>query len=775
MTRWSASVSFISLSVCLFPSVGHADSMPSGTASYSTVEEIIVTAQKREERLNDVPLSITALTGDELKSRNIATTKDLVRVVPGLNYQTAVTGAPIFYIRGVGFLDNSPSGTPAVTVYTDEVPLPMSDMGRGAALDLARVEVLKGPQGTLFGGNSTGGAINYIAAKPTEAVEAGASIGFGRFSAAEVQGYLSGPVTDKVFFRIAGEYRMQGDWQYSATRPGDTRGQKDFLNGRISLAAEPSDSLKLLLTVSGWRDRSDSQTPQLTLVSPAIPFPPVTNALNTVAYVPTNARVTDWLPGTEKRRDDSFYQASLRGDLDISDHVRLTSITAYSNLSLHDPYTLSGANFPTFNVMVAKGEVISQELRLAGDTASLHWMVGGNFQHTDAPVSINAGPFVSTTARGLYDTFKMPNNAQVNDYAVFGSLEQKLSETVTARGSIRYSEERRKHQGCLADAGDGKLAFAFGHVTIPFVLGGPVTNIAPGSCVTLDDTTKQVIPKPAQGSLNENNLSWRIGLDWKAQPNTLIYATVAKGYKAGGYTQVPAVFVSQLKPVTQESVLTYEAGIKSDLFDRKVHVDLAGFYYDYTNKQLQGYVNIVGFGALPTLVNIPKSRVIGGEISLTARPTQGLRVQLAGTILDTKVQTDPSLPRNPLNQPTTFVGEPFPNTPKYQATADIEQTVPLSDNVDAYFGGGVQYHSSASGAFGSDSSVVTRTYATLNSYVLVDLRAGLRIAHPSIKIEIWGNNVTDKYYWNAAYAYSDTFVRYTGQPSTWGVRLSYTY
>lgn len=123
---------------------------------------------------------------------------------------------------------------------------------------------------------------------------------FGRFAAASATGYVSGPVTEGISVRFAGEYRMQDDWQYSATRPGDTRGQKDFLT------AEPADNLQLLLTISGWRDRSDTQTPQLVLVSPSAPYPPVIEALEAVAYVPTNARIPDWLAGAEERRDDSY-------------------------------------------------------------------------------------------------------------------------------------------------------------------------------------------------------------------------------------------------------------------------------------------------------------------------------------------------------------------------------------------------------------------------------------------------------------------------------------
>ena len=144
--------------------------------------EIVVTAQKRSERLADVPMSISVVTGDTLARAGIVDASQLVQAVPGFNYQQGAFGTPIFSIRGIGYNDNSTSAGPAVSVYTDQVALPYSVMARGALLDLERVEVLKGPQGTLFGMNSTGGAINFIAAKPTDTLAAGMTAGFARFN-----------------------------------------------------------------------------------------------------------------------------------------------------------------------------------------------------------------------------------------------------------------------------------------------------------------------------------------------------------------------------------------------------------------------------------------------------------------------------------------------------------------------------------------------------------------------------------------------------------------
>src|SRR5258706_3450863 len=172
-------------------------------ANSDQISEIIVTAQKRSERLNDVPMSITALTGERLQELQVLQVSDLSRVVPGFSYQPSDYGTPVYSIRGIGFKDVAVAVAPTVSVYIDQVPLPYSVETQGAAFDVDRVEVLKGPQGTLFGQNSTGGAMNFIAAKPTEHLEAGADATYGRFNEADAQGFLSGPLSDTVSARVA--------------------------------------------------------------------------------------------------------------------------------------------------------------------------------------------------------------------------------------------------------------------------------------------------------------------------------------------------------------------------------------------------------------------------------------------------------------------------------------------------------------------------------------------------------------------------------------------
>ena len=197
-----------------------------GANRTAALDEIVVTAQKRSERLLDVPLSVTAASGEQLAKQGVTQTAQLTKLVPGFTYQESNYGTPIFTIRGVGFQDGSFGAGPTVTTYIDQVPLPYPLLTRGAALDLERVEVLKGPQGTLFGQNSTGGAINYIAAKPTSDLSAGMTVGYGRFNDVSAEGFVSGPITSTLRARVAVRGEFADGWQRSLTRPGDRFGKK---------------------------------------------------------------------------------------------------------------------------------------------------------------------------------------------------------------------------------------------------------------------------------------------------------------------------------------------------------------------------------------------------------------------------------------------------------------------------------------------------------------------------------------------------------------------
>ena len=757
---------------CAWCSTGTAAAQDTtGAEPSASSSEIVVTAQKRSQSLIDVPLSVTAVTGDQLAKQGISAPSDLERVVPGFAFQPTPYGPPVFQIRGVGFFENSFAVSPAVTVYLDQVPLPFLAMTSGASLDLERLEALKGPQGTLFGQNSTGGAINYIAAKPTDHFEAGGSLTYGRFNEINGEAFVSGPLTNTVRVRTAVRTEQRDDWQRSYTRD-DTLGQRNFTTGRFLVDWEPSDRARFELNLNGWVDRSDFQANQFRRYLPTVPAPrgrPEQAAfLPTVPPAPFDIRSADWDANRDLSRDNKFYQISLNGSVDIGEWGSLTSITAYSDLDFHVPTDTDGVNFPDFD-LVRNGYLRSfyQELRMSGKSGPIQYMIGGNYQKdksVDDALSANVlasnqlGPVLNPPPPAiLFTGFETRNKQDVDTWAVFGSLEYQVTNTVSVQGSIRYTDQKRHYDGCLADpiTGGGISTWAARFHGVP---------VGADNCVTYNPATNTIGNQSRD--LNQDNVSWKAGISWHPTPDSLIYANVAKGYKAGSFGNLPAIYAAQTDPVTQEQLLAYEAGFRFSALDRRVQLSGAGFYYDYTDKQILGILAVPVFGSLPALVNIPQSSVRGGEVELTARPTDNLRLTMGATYVDSRV--DGSFrSTDPLGNTIDIDGQPFPNTPKWQIVGDAEYSTRVSGDMKAFIGGSVKYRSSSYAAFGENAEM------KLNKYALLDLRAG--IENDRWRLQFWGRNVTNKRYIVNASRVADTITQQTGLPATYGVTVSYKY
>ena len=751
----------------------------------NTVAEIVVTAQKRSERLSDVPLSITASTGEQLKKQGITDPGQLEKVVPGFTYTQSSYGAPIFAIRGIGFYDESVEISPTVSVYVDQVPIPFSKGTEAAGLDIERVEVLKGPQGTLFGQNATGGAINYIAAKPTKYMTEGASVDYGRFNDINVDGYVSGPITDTLGARLSARTEQRDGWQQSTSRDA-TLGRRDFTTGRLLLDWQPAGAVKFELNINGWKDRSDTQALQfesysvgsLNPYAGSAEYPNLQALLKALPAAPANARAADWDPGESFARNDSYFQISLRGDWDITPNIKLTSISTYANLNANDPVDFDGTQYPDISVRIeAATRTFSQELRLAGtegENDRIHWMLGGNYQHDDTTDVQRLSIQGSNSGVGPFrwvDFFNV-NLQKVDTKAGFASLDYKLTDTLTAQGSVRYTTQDRDFHGCLQDDGDGAMTTAFGFLSNLLnghpapALPGSAAYIAPGSCVTLDPVTNLPLGL-VHKTLDESNTSWRVGLSWKPMSDFMVYANVTKGFKAGSFGTLPAIRPNQLDPVPQEAVLAYEIGFKTTVLNRKVQLTGAAFYYDYTDKQELGIVAEPFFGTLPGLVTIPKSRVEGAELDAHWRATKELTLSAGASFVDSSVLSD-STALNPgvLKDIVSIKGSEFPDTPRWQLSTDGEYRFPWANKGDVYFGANVSYRSDTSSYFAAGPEF------KIPSYALLDLRAGFETADGRWGIQFYGHNVTNRYYWVNVADSLDTIARTAGLPVTYGVKLS---
>lgn len=725
------------------------------------VGDIVVTARKRQESSNTVGMSISAFTADTLERQGITNVESLVKAVPGFNYTRTAYGAPVYTLRGIGFNETSLAASPTVSVYVDEVPLPYSTMTLGASLDMQRVEVLKGPQGILFGQNSTGGAINYIAARPTKSLEAGFDLTVGRFDRAEGSAFISGPLSDTLRARIAVRKEYSGPWQISASRPNDRLGKSDRVMGRLLVDWDASERLSFSLNLNGWRDRSDAQAGQFVGITSGARAKP---ALRAQPLTIGNPRIADWDANVDFPIRDDFWQVAVRGNYDFGNDLILTSITAYEKLTRDTFVDADGTPLQAFaGLNLGSIETFSQELRIAGKAGDVvDWMVGGNYQHDKifddfAPqAAASSFPFVTSDAIG---------HNSIDTYAAFGNVDFKVTPTVTLNGGLRYTWHNRDFNYCLYDSGAGDLAAATSATANRFRTT-PIT-IAPGSCVTLNQTT--FTPEIFRSSLHEKNLSWKAGINWQVDPRKLLYATVSKGYKNGVFITTGATFSGQLDPATQESVLAYETGFKLGLLGRSLQLNGAAFYYDYRDKQVRGRVIDITVGGLNKLLNIPKSRIAGAELQIIAEPVKGLIFNGGATYVDSKIRGNF---RNftPLGTQMLMSGQAFPLTPKWQLTGDVQYDFSVNDKLNLFLGANATYQSRTNSALGNVPLFDIR------AYTLVDLRAGLHDADDKWRLTVFVQNVGNTYYWNnVAFNGPDAAIRYAGRPRTWGVTGSYRF
>ena len=747
----------------LTPAFAQADPAPISS-------EIVVTAQKQEQAADTVGMSITAVSGDTLLARGIDSVNDLTRLVPGLTIQNSSFNSTSFTLRGVGFF-NSDLATPAtVTVYVDEAPLPFPAMTKLTAFDLSRVEVLKGPQGTLFGENATGGAINYIAAKPTETWSEGLDASYGNFDRARIGGFLSGPISDRLSFRVALQWEHGGSWQKSITRPGDGLGRIENVQGRATLEWRPNEAIVSRLTFTATHDGSDSEAAQLFATRITIPALATGTASSPIVSTP---RAADWTPtrqGTNQpfpyASNTNLYQTSWRNDVKVPDGITITSLTSVALFRMNYGQDDDGTPFHNSEVIDRGGRADSyyQELRASGRSGKLTWLVGGNVEHDvthDQPVDFTednsaSRGFLSVDPTAIADSTMFTSHMRANTYAGFGRLQYDLSDRLNVEGAVRYNVDRRAFDNCAIDSTQAFTKF--------WDLLRPKTPTAIGECYVVDQTTGLPVAN-VHSNLNQDSVSWRIGANWTERPGLLLYANVSKGYKAGTAPVLGASVTAQFTPVPQESLLAYEAGVKASLFNRRLQFNAAGFYYDYHDKQLRGaFRDPFSGGILQALVSIPRSHVVGAEAELILTPIRGLTLDTSATYVHTNI--DRYVGFNALAQSGNEAGTPFPFAPTWTSVSNLDYEFPLPRDLKGFVGGSLTYNSKTYSGIGALDLM------RIDAFALLDLRAGVIFGGGRYRAWVWGKNVTNTYYWNNVYLGGDAVTRFVGQPATYGASIS---
>ncbi|WP_347303001.1 TonB-dependent receptor [Croceibacterium sp. TMG7-5b_MA50] len=704
------------------------------------LEVITVTAQRWEQSAQDVPIALTVIGGEELERRNIQTVSDLENSVPSLEVDAQFGGGqPQFRLRGVGGTDYAANNTNTVGVYVDEVALPYGVMTQGALFDIERIEVLRGPQGTLYGRNTTGGAISVITGSPTRDLRIGASLSYGRFNQFDAEGYVSGPVSNTLSARIAISSQQGGAWQRDRDT-GEELGDRDRNSVRAKLRWEPSAITTVDLQGDYSRDKSDGRGLQL--------LNDFTDASGRFYPPDTDHRATGWgISGTfagllgvgtdaKPFRNNEGWGTQLRVNSDL-DWGTLTAIVAHRDFTRRefndwDATSSNEAGTYFFNDI----DVESGEIRFASrQDRPFRWLVGAyqSFETVD-------GGFLSdfTQAASLRNIFSTSYNQEVSTTAGFGNVEYDVASTLTFSGGLRFEHETRSLNGFRTE------------VIFP--------------AYQLRATSDR--------DLDMDEWSGRAALDWQFSPVAHAYASISRGVKSGGFTTYNTGIPSQNDPYDPETLVAYEAGLKSNLLDNRVQLNLTGFYYDYRDYQLQGVI-YTGASRVGRITNAPRAHLYGAEVELTAAPVDGLTIvqnfaykmgEFDEYMAATSATLDPATGQYTNIQYEDYNGRRL-NLPKIDYKGSVAWAVPLADWTVTPE---VNWNYRSERWSESDAS-------TIPAYWLANANLSVTPPGEAFAVTLWVRNLFDEQVQETRNRFISARTVSTNPVRTFGVRLNYSY
>ncbi|WP_136163198.1 TonB-dependent receptor [Sphingomonas flavalba] len=687
------------------------------------LDDIVVTAQKREQSLQNVGISVTAITGEQILQRGISNSIDLIVRTPSVdNYSPYGPGSSAnIVIRGVGLNDFGEGNEAPVTVYVDEfyiVNVPAVDF---ALFDLQRAEILRGPQGTLFGRNSTGGLVNYVTARPTDTLEGFAKATYARFNELKLEAAINAPISDTLSARVAmlshhsdGYIRNLNpafaDAKGGAAGTDAVRGQLRYDDGTWDVLFKAEYGRQN--HVHTYYEQTPSVRDALTGLASLNPTGTDAAGYNEDLFGAGAPNVTNTnRPQHLKSQGTTLL---LRAERKLGE-VTFTSVTGYQHFSRQysedcdaSPNDTCYASFPY------KADSASQEFRFYYSGDRLRWTAGvyglnsrsknNPFAVFNVPVS---GPTAVDPATGLYDGAFLPINLaanwrlRTNSAAIFGQAEYDVAPTVTVIGGIRVTRDDKKFR----DADNASLRSCPG-----FAL--------PTNCFPAPDGPG--IANPYADRYKKTLWSGKFEVDFKPTSNALLYASISRGTKSGGFSNgfYPGGVTTDKLRYGAETNIAYEVGEKLTLLDRRLRLNSAFFYYDYKNFQTFNWEGVGG------LLSNHDARAYGGEVEIEAVPVRHLTLSLGGSYLNTRIKgVTNSLPSGG----TYTADREMANAPAWTANGGITYAVPLANGRTLTLSWDGNYRSSRYTNNFNDPSVRLRAYFKHNANISLDLNENVQV------------------------------------------------
>jgi len=709
----SVSLGVIALAIAMATPVAAQDATPPRGEAASVIDDIIVTASRREERLQDVGIAVSAYSADTISNLGVTSGKDLVRAAPGLNFTapTGGSGTIVFNLRGVGLNDFGVGNEGPVAVYIDDVYQASLNSGASPTFDLQQVEILRGPQGTLFGRNATGGLVHFISARPNDAFGGKIDVRAGDTSV-YTEGALNLPLAENWAARLSGVIEQVDP--YMENSDGLDGGGVNRAAGRFRLAYTGS-RFDIDLIARAGRSKSRAQftfVPTATNVDGLgyivdIPAHQVFGAPNS----PSLARLDDGdpftgavnNPGQDNREN---FGSTLRLRADLTDNIEFVSVTDFTRNETSYVEDSDATPLQIAEILSdSRTEQYSQEFRVAGTGETVNWVAGAYYFHNEVWNGRQFNVYAADAA------FSSDFDLTINSYALFGEAAVKITPTLTLVGGLRWTDEERTinfAQDIYVDLDATGLYSPTNYVARLFTFNRNLNGNA--------------------ARQSNSDLSGRARIEWRPQRGFLAYAAYNRGFKSGGFNNpldASYITVAQM-PYDPETLNSYDVGVKTDWLNGRIRANVNAFYYDYQNFQ------VFRAEGLSSFLSNADAKISGVDVELAARIGTGLDVSGGFEILDARAYD--------IDIPYGLQADRRPaNAPRFSANASVNYELPVGDNALLFNLNG-RYVSSQ--YFDINNSPVARE----DAYGVADARVGYRLNDAGPEFYLSVSNLFDKQY-----------------------------